>query len=140
VSVAIPEAEPHVEAIVALLTGPMAALPTPIPVYRGGRAGDAPCLVVWSSLGDIESSSLAHQRDYINLEFQLSAVGTGPEQATWIADKARAVLLPAALAVTGRQVWRIHPVQAPPDPIRDDDVQPPLWVMPVRYTVRSGPA
>lgn len=72
-------------------------------------------------------------------EYQVTAVGETAAQARWGADKARATILPAHLAVAGRVVQLVswsgsHPAQ------RDDDITPPLYYAIDLYTVDSTPA
>jgi hypothetical protein len=139
VSVTVPEASPVAAALAALLTAGLAS--TAVTVYVGQRGSATRCVVLHVGPGDVASLSLADERSGLDVEFQVTAVGSGPDQAAWVADKARAVLLaPGAVTVSGRSTSRIYQEQAPPEPIPDNDVQPPLWTAPVRYRLQTLPA
>lgn len=65
-------------------------------------------------------------------------IGTGPEQAEWLADQVAAALLPG-VAVPGRDLLYVtredsQPVQ------RDEDVKPPLYYVVDTYVVATTPA
>jgi len=135
----IPQAEPHIRAVQAVLEAALQDLPTPIHAYIGSRPdADTTCVVVHGSPGDL-SGSLGDRFADISIPIQLTAVGEGPEQATAYADAARAALLSSALVVVGRSVW--PPWQTASQPtLRDDTVQPPLWISTAQYSIKSNPA
>ena len=132
-------AEPHIRAVQAALVAPLDALPTPIKAYIGVRPDDdTNCVVVHGAPG-LPSGSLGDRFADLTITVQLTAVGTGPEQATAYADAARAALLTSTLAVTGRVVWPAW--QLADQPVtRDDTVQPPLWIATAQYSIKSNPA
>jgi len=132
-------AEPHIRAVQAALEAALQALPTPIHAYIGVRPdADTTCVVIHGSTGD-PSGSLGDRFADLTVPIQLTAVGTGPEQAAAYADAARAALLTASLTVTGRAVWPAW--QAGSQPVlRDDTVQPPLWIATAQYSIKSNPA
>lgn len=140
-------AEPHIRAVQAVLSAALAALPTPpgstfgpgIAAYIGSREdADEHCVVVHGATG-MPSGSLGDRFADLTVTVQLTAVGTGPEQATAYADAARAALLTSTLAVTGRVVWPAW--QLADQPVtRDDTVQPPLWIATAQYSIKSNPA
>jgi len=135
----IPQAEPHIRAVQAVLEAALQQLPTPIHAYIGTRPdADVTCVVVHGSPGD-PSGSLGERFADIVIPIQLTAIGTGPEQATAYADAARAALLTSPLVVVGRAVW--PPWQTASQPtLRDDTVQPPLWIATAQYAIKSTPA
>jgi hypothetical protein len=135
VSETIPEAGPLATAILSALDAALA-----FPVHLSQRGSAVPCLVLHMGAGDVDSRTLDDRRTALDAEFELMGIGSGPEQARWVADKARAALLGATIAVTGRRVSRARPVQFPRDVYADRDVSPPLWLAPVRYAVRTDPA
>lgn len=132
-------AEPHIRAVQAVLEAALQALPTPIHAYIGVRpAADSTCVVIHGSTGD-PSGSLGDRFADLTVPIQLTAVGTGPEQAVAYADVARTALLTALLTVTGRVVWPAWPT-ASQLVQRDDTVQPPLWIATAQYSIKSTPA
>jgi hypothetical protein len=132
-------AEPHIRAVQAVLEAALQLLPTPIHAYIGSRPdADPTCVVVHGSPGDL-SGSLGDRFADISIPIQLTAVGEGPEQASAYADAARSALLTASLSVSGRSVW--PPWQTASQPtLRDDTVQPPLWISTAQYEIKSTPA
>lgn len=124
---------PHAQAVVDYLNAD-----PDITAYLGRRGGDAPCVVVYADPGQDESSSLIPNEDVV-VYLPLHAIGTGPEQALWLADKVRARLSRATPSVTGRSVHPMWQEQAAPL-LRDDDVTPPLYVAFAEYAIRSSPA
>jgi len=132
-------AEPHIRAVQAVLEAALQALPTPIHAYIGTRPdADSTCVVIHGGLGD-PSGSLGDRFADLTVPVQLTAVGTGPEQAAAYADAARAALLTASLTVAGRAVWPAWQTASQPV-LRDDTVQPPLWIATAQYSIKSNPA
>lgn len=135
----IPEAEPHIRAVQAVLEAALQALPTPIHAYIGTRPdADTTCVVIHGSPGDL-SGSLGDRFSDLVIPLQLTAVGEGPEQASAYADAARSALLTASLAVAGREVWPPWPTGSQPVQ-RDDTVQPSLYTATAQYAIKSTPA
>lgn len=133
------DAEPHIRAVQAVLEGALQLLPTPIHAKIGTRDDDeTQCVVIHGSAGDL-SGPLGDRFADITIPIQLTAVGTGPEQAAAYADAARAALLTATLAVDGRAVWPAWQTGSQPV-TRDDSVQPPLWIATAQYAIKSNPA
>ncbi|NUP49008.1 MAG: hypothetical protein HOW97_17135 [Catenulispora sp.] len=132
--------EPHVAAVVTAADTALQALPTPRHAYNGTRPDlDTACAVVYAGPG-LASGPLGDRFADLQITFQVTAVGTGPEQALYIADAVKAALLATpAPAVTGRAVWPLwqtgeQPVQ------RDDTVQPALYIATAQYSMKSNPA
>lgn len=135
-------AEPHIRAVVTTLDAALQQLPTPIHAYNGTRPdADTTCVVVHGSPGEA-SGPLGDRFADIQVDFQVTAVGTGPEQAQAYADAARAALLTdAPPAVAGRYVWRLWQLPGGAQPVvRDDTVNPPLWIATCQYAIKSNPA
>lgn len=132
-------AQPHISAVQAVLEAALQQLPMPIHAYIGQRPdADTNCVVVHGAPG-MPSGSLGDRFADLTITVQVTAVGTGPEQATAYADAARAALLTSPLAVTGRVVWPAW--QLADQPVtRDDTVQPPLWIATAQYSIKSNPA
>lgn len=134
----IPEAEPHVRALKARL---VAGLPASVKVGVGqAPAGVPPLVVLYPDPGDVHSARLVGRWERITLFVTVHAIGTGPEQAWWAMDRARAVILAAPPVVAARHVHR--PTQMPGSPpiTRDDDVSPPLFLAVAEFELRSDPA
>jgi hypothetical protein len=74
------------------------------------------------------------------VEFQVTCVGTGPEQAMDVADRSRAVLLTQTPAVAGRVVQPLWQEPTGEPLLRDDDVTPPLYYLPLIFQMRTEPA
>ncbi len=90
--------------------------PTP-----GLEVGDA----IKSPLGDLQ------------MDFQLTCVGSSAEQALWCADKARTAINRAIPTVSGRVCWPIWADEQPQPVLRDDAVNPPKFVAISRWSLRS---
>lgn len=131
---------PHIQAVVATLDTALQLLTTPIHAYLGTRPdADTTCVVVHGIPGQV-SGSLGDRYADIQLDFQVTAVGTGPEQAQDYADAARRALLAVPPpAVAGRAVWPLWQTAAQPA-VRDDTVNPPLWIATAQYVIKSNPA
>ncbi|MFF1547155.1 hypothetical protein [Streptomyces sp. NPDC058291] len=113
-------------------------------VYLGGTptsAGWSPpdkFCVLYPDPGEAVRESLADARTDFTTTFQVTCVGASMERALWVADKVRQALS-VQLAVQGRASWRPEDLGGPPVQ-RDDDVNPPLWFVPVQYRIMSIPA
>lgn len=132
--------QPHIAAIVSAADTALQALPTPRHAYNGVRPdADTACAVIYGSPGQ-PSGPLGDRFADLQLDFQVTAVGTGPEQAQYIADAVRTALLAVPPpAVTGRAVWPLWQTASQPV-ARDDTVQPPLWIATAQYAIKSNPA
>lgn len=128
-----PAVLPHRDAVrVALedagLTVGMGGAPEPVPVTQMYA-------VLYMSPGRSRPESLADERADFEGLMQVTAVGPTEERCLWVADKVRAALH-AGISVDGRQAWRPEELGGPPI-VRDDDVSPPLWFVPIQYMIRS---
>jgi hypothetical protein len=132
-------AEPHIRAVQAVLEAALQLLPTPIHAKIGQRDdAEKTVVVIHGSPGD-PSGSLGDRFADITIPIQLTAVGEGPEQASAYADAARSALLTASLSVAGRAVWPAWQTGSQPV-LRDDTVQPALWIATAQYEIKSTPA
>jgi hypothetical protein len=127
----------HVTAVRDLLD---AQLPAAVTVEVGGAPAGAapPYAVVYPDPGMPEGTLGDRHRDLL-LEFQVTCVGTGPQQAQDVADRVRTVLLTLTPSVTGRMVQPLWQVVSGERVRRDDDVNPPLWYLPLIFQMRTGP-
>ena len=132
-----PGAEPHIRAMQALLD---VNLPPSISVTVGVGVGPLPRVVMYPDPGDVQAARLDGQREHLEMHVLLHAVGVGPEQATWASDRAREVLLGVPPVVPGRRVHRLTQTMAPPPIVRDDDVNPPLFLQVTEYRLVSDPS
>jgi hypothetical protein len=132
--------EPHVTAVVLAADTALQALPTARHAYNGTRPDtDTVCAVIYGSPGQ-SSGSLGDRFADLQIDFQVTAVGKGPEQALYIADACKAALLATPPpAVAGRSVWPLWQTAAQPVQ-RDDTVQPALWIATAQYVIKSTPA
>lgn len=136
---------PEVDALIALLRE--ASLPT----GDGGKADDGgypaddstaqfvPYLVVHTGVVITISGPVGDPFADTSSEYQITSIGETAAQARALADKARAVILPARLTVPDRHVQLIE--WGPSQPAeRDDDLTPPLYYAIDIYTIDSTPA
>ena len=97
-------------------------------------------VVVYSIAGGITEGSLEAPRSDAAPNFQVTSVGDDPRQVRWLVDKVRSlfnVAVPTALS-DGRSVMWLDFPMASVTVIRDDDVQPPKWYAPDRFTVGTA--
>ncbi|MBB4985034.1 hypothetical protein [Streptomyces nymphaeiformis] len=92
-------------------------------------------VVLYADPGQSVRESLADVRTDFRLGFQLTCVAPTAEKARWAAQRAR-MALHAPLTVAGRTAWRPEELGGPPVQ-RDDDVSPPVFFLPVQYTLQS---
>ena len=129
----IPAAQPHTEAVLATLRTAGCT------VGNGTGLGlTAPYSVLYADTGKLDGPIGDRFADLDQTLF-VHGVGTGPEQAQWEADKARAALLGTAILVAGRTVMYVtHVISQPVQ--RDDAVQPPLFFTVDQYLLSTTPA
>lgn len=136
------KAGPHITAVVALLDAGLQSLPVPNPIhaYNAERPSwDRTCVVVYGDPGDF-SGPLGDRYADVQITFQVTAVGEGPEQASAFADDVAALLLTdSPPTVAGRRVWPLWRVAAQPVR-RDDTVMDPLFIATAQYAIKSNPA
>lgn len=124
---------PHATAVLMVLaSGGLSAYDGEGPAVRP----PAGYVVLYFDAGTPDGTLGDRHKDLL-VEFQVTAIGVTPEQCRWAADKARTVLLTSIPVVAGRLVHPLWQVGSPPPMRRDDDVQPPLHVLPVSYQLRS---
>lgn len=91
--------------------------------------------VLYFAPGRSVPESLADQRSDFDTVFQVTCVGKTEERALWVADRVRRALY-GPLTVEGRKAWRPEELGGPPV-LRDDDVSPPQFYVPVQYQLKS---
>lgn len=138
---------PHALAILTALA-PLESLAQPIrvgdgvaPLSTDGKIV-APCAVLHLRPGGVMFDSVGCMATDGVLPFQITCVGLTAAQARIVADKVAGYLEGANLTVSGRAVYRVRrrtgPVGGAPE--RDDDVDPPLFYVPVQYQLLTASA
>lgn len=134
---AVPSAEPHVSAVMAMLRD---RLPANLPAALGvGPAGDRPYAVVYPDPGDVEQARLSGDRSRISIVFTIKVVSAGPEQALWGLDRVREAMLGDPPTVAQRVIHRMTQITTT-DLERDDAFQPPLYFVTGLFRLMSQPA
>lgn len=137
---AVPDADPHVAAVLDMLT---TGLPATVTVYDGDVPGkpDQTYVVLYPDPGWRERSSLTLASDHLTLSFQVTCVGTTAMQTRQVSDAVCAALIDRAPVVTGRQCGPISQDQGMPDIARDSQTRDPaidrprFWLTPrFRFT------
>lgn len=125
----------------ALLTMVRTSVGASCPIYWAQAAASVvpPYAVVYPDSG-VKS---AFNRTLANagpdeLRFQVTSVGSTPEQAQWVADKTAYALLAAVPTLAGRRVWPA--VEEGSQPVRRDDESTGLFFATSQYLSRSDPA
>ncbi len=132
-----PDVLPHMDAVQAALEN------AGLTVYLGGTPGgtwtppDRFC-VLYPDPGQAVRSSLADERTGLDALMQVTCVGSDVVRALWVAGRVRQALA-APLVVEGRSCWPAEDLGGPPVQ-RDDDVNPPVFFVPVQYRICSTPA
>lgn len=124
----------HTEAIRTLL----ATAGYPVGLNQAPDASP-PYFVLYPINSPEHGGSLADPDADWALQYQVTTVAVGPEQALDLADLARATLQGTPLAVTGRSIWRVE-AEAVAQLLRDDTLQPPLHYCADTFTVRTTPS
>ena len=134
----IPEAEPHVAALLdALRVSAQSILTVSLSVAPDDYT--TPYVVVHPDPGSVSHARLCGGNDRIVMHFTIHGVGSGAEQALWAGDKARKALLNNRPSVPDRNVFPIVQDGTPP-PIRPDrDVEPPLFIDVSEFMFWSDP-
>jgi hypothetical protein len=126
----------HATAVQVLLD---AQLPASVGVAIGSGVGlTAPYAVVYPDPGTPEGSLGDRYRDLL-VEFQVTCVGAGPQQAMDVAGRVRTVLLTQLPVISGRVVQPLWQEPTGERLRRDDDVSPPLWYLPLIFQMRTEP-
>lgn len=128
-------ASPLVDAILAMVR---AAVPATCRIYEGRAAAGVtpPYAVFYFDVGRKSSS----ERTVLNdgprdLRYQVTSVGSTPEQARWVADKVTAPLYGSVPAVSGRLVWPA--IEEGAQPIRPDDESTGFFLATSQWLTRS---
>ena len=129
-----PKVERHIAAVVDRLRAV-------VPATRAVDVGVAPSapppyLVVHPDSGDVARDRLCGERDSLWLRFEVEAVGSGPEQALWALDQARAAVDGHRLVVADRTVSPIQQIDGS-SLRRDEMLQPPIYMIDLEYRLFS---
>lgn len=92
-------------------------------------------VVLYSDPGRSLRESLADARTDFQHGFQVTCVAPTAEKCRWAGQRVR-MALHGPLTVVGRTAWRPEELGGPPIR-RDDDVSPPLYFLPIQYTLQS---
>lgn len=109
-------------------------------VFDGDVKGNPERYVnVWNDTGYWDGhDSHIHQVD-VDVTFTIHSVGMTRQQAVWVSDRVRALLLDWAPNLPGRKCWRIRSAGSQPVQ-KDTDTTPPKFFAVDRFTLRSTPA
>ena len=132
------DSRPLVKALIAMLEN---GLGEGCPVHWAGAPQDAvpPFVVIYPDSGMKSGFHRSLTNDGPDeLRYQITAVGSGPEQALWAADKAAAALLGGVPSLAGRRVWPA--VEESSQPVRRDDESTGVFLATAQYLTRSDPA
>lgn len=111
---------------------------------RVGLGGAPPGVKPWyvalyPDPGTPEGTLGDRHRDLL-VEVQATVVGVGVEQVLDIAGHVRTAYLTQIPAVPGRVVQPLWEIPTGERVRRDDDVDPPLWYLPLVFGMRTEPA
>lgn len=97
--------------------------------------------VVYPIAGGVVEGTLDNPNEDATPDLQVTSVGTSAEQALWMVDRVRTLLLAATPATLtgGRRVLNVYIVWPDATLIRDDDTGgPPVWYCPDRFSYRTA--
>lgn len=127
---------PHATGVRDLLD---AQLPAAVAVAIGERPADSQlCVVLYPDPGMPEGSLGDRYRDLL-MEIQATCVGTGVDQVLDLAGRVRTVLLTLLPTIAGRTVQPLWEVVTGERVRPDNDVNPPLWYLPLVFQMRTEP-
>jgi hypothetical protein len=98
-----------------------------------------PYVVLWTAAPVRSSDRLSGLATNADAHFQTSAVGLSAEQVRLVQDHVHAQLLSVRLVVAGRSMALVRHLAAPMI-LRDDSVDPPLFLGADQWGVFSAPA
>jgi hypothetical protein len=129
----IPSALVHSDAILTAVGAAVTVYDADGPAQPHGAV---PYAVIRTDSGDL-SGSLGNRHSDLTLTVWVTSVGGTREQAQWVADEVRAVMLDSPPAVTGRTAqpaWQqlSQPVS------RDDGLEPPLFYAVAAYRLHTS--
>lgn len=123
----LPAVRPHVDAVIAVLEGAGLTVGNHASPDPRDPLALLPYTIVHIVAGGEVDGTLASPDDYVDFRVQTMSVGSGPEQAMWQADRVRAALDGATLAVAGRAVQRVRLLTASAGVRIDTDVTPHVF-------------
>lgn len=141
------DVNPHALAILAAMA-PLESRTVPIKVGDGvaplSTDGEivAPCAVLHLRTGGEMFSSIGCVDTDAVIPFQVTCVGQTAEQARIVVDAVAGELDGASLTVSGRAVYRVRRPRGVIGgaPERDDEVNPPLFYVPVLWQLLTAAA
>lgn len=109
-------------------------------VFDGTVTGNPERYVdVWADTGYWDGhDSHDHQVD-VEVTLTIHSVGMSRQQAMWVSDRVRALLLDWKPTIPGRTCWRMRSAGSQPVQ-KDTDTTPPKFFAVDRFTLRSTPA
>lgn len=137
----VPQLRPHTTAVATLLGSVLSGQSPPVPLGIGRKPENATSdwwAVLYPLAPDFDGPVGDYAAD-LTYPFQVTSVGTTVEQAEWVADLCRGVLLGAPLTISGRTADLTMPTGGTPVQ-RDDDITPPVFYRADTYTVYTSPA
>jgi len=109
-------------------------------VKPGSVPAGAGYAVVYPIAGGISDGTIQNPNEDATPDIQVTSVASTAEGALWMVDLVRVTLLAAVPATLsdGRKVIFVEPTFGGPTLIRDDDISPPVWYVPDRFSMRTA--
>lgn len=119
-----PRVERHIAAVLDRLRTGLPGVPVDVAVAPS--SAPPPYVVIHPDPGMVARARLCGDSGHMLLRFDTEAIASGPEQALWLLDQVRILLLGDPLVVEGATVSRM--IQTDTSWMRRDEVaQPPLY-------------
>lgn len=97
----------------------------------------APAAILYGRQGGTFDNGLGCQDQDGTLQFQVTYVGRSAAEALTVADEGTTALTSTPMAVTGRKLQRARRLSPSAQTMRDTDVTPPMFYVPVMYRLRT---
>lgn len=94
---------------------------------------------VWHDTGFWTSHDAHGNEVDVEVTFTIHGVGNTRQQAVWVSDRVRALVLGWKPTIPGRNTWKVTSAGSQPVQ-KDTDVTPPKFFTADRYVMRSTPA
>jgi hypothetical protein len=132
-----PASRPHTAGVISALQA--AGLTVGDAIAPDTTAAQKWVVVYGGGVGQLDGT-MRDERTDASPVVQVTSVGTTAEQAEWVADTVRRIMLtrPVTLAVANRRVLFVS-VNASQPTRRDDDVHPPLFYGVDLYRISTTP-
>lgn len=129
------DTNPHALALIATLGGADLSVGDGVaPASHPGRF-----VVLYMLQGGEVDGTAADPDEWVDGRFQLTSVGRNASEARWVSDKAHEAVTDGVVAVTGRSIQRVRPLDAWGQVTRDDVLTPPLFYAVRTYGIYSFP-